>query len=89
MCYSDYMIFIMTLLSILLFQIDPTLVMLPFIYGFVHELLSNKKTRIKPANCKPHAWIYKNEDTEQEYMVCDSCGRLPNGSQEEDDNGIY
>lgn len=32
----------------------------------------------KKPDCPPHRWIYRKQpDTEDEYMICDKCERMP------------
>jgi hypothetical protein len=38
----------------------------------------NTKTPVKIDSCKTgHKWTYKNEGTDEEYMVCSICNRRP------------
>jgi len=37
----------------------------------------------KKVDCSYHFWVYRNKNKFEEYMVCDKCGRLPDGDYEE------
>lgn len=49
------------------------IVMFLLVYAF-----SPSKNVTKSNTCeKMHKWIYKNEGTEEEYMVCSVCNKTP------------
>lgn len=53
------------------------LILLAF-FMFMMYITSSSKSVVKSAPCtKGHKWVYKNENTDEEYMVCSECKYLP------------
>lgn len=48
-------------------------------------IASAPKSSIKSGPCNDgHSWIYRNEGTDEEYMVCDKCKYLPGLEHQEE-----
>jgi len=46
--------------------------------------LTTSNIPVPSKECRGHTWVYKNQGTDQEYMVCTKCKMLPGSDLKEE-----